>query len=168
MRTFSHPELERPFSVKVPEVYQIEITDNCNLSCPGCPRDLLVYRREKPNRYIEPALIEKMCHRGDLAGSYFVELQGAGEPLMHNSISDIIDVLHKKLKEHSFAFPNLRCRREERTFLQVCCGVNFLNGYSVHVYYIDCVDPSVPDFVKSNGGIPVVEVAESFEVFQLF
>ena len=80
------------FQVEVPEVYQIEVTNNCNLRCPTCIREDPRVIRKKG--FLNPDLIDLMAKRGDFEGSYFVELQFAGEPLLHPDLSLIIDKLH--------------------------------------------------------------------------
>jgi radical SAM protein with 4Fe4S-binding SPASM domain len=56
-----------------------------------CPREL--YSREKDSKLIDIHLIESMVRREEFAGSYFVELQLSGEPLLHPEIQNIIDLI---------------------------------------------------------------------------
>jgi len=81
------------FQIEVPEIYQLEVTNQCSLKCPMCIRtDFRVARRIG---YLDPGLITIMDKRGDFEGSYFVELQFAGEPLLHPQLERIIDSLHQ-------------------------------------------------------------------------
>jgi len=79
------------FQVEVPEIYQLETTNSCNLSCPACIRQDV--RVKRPVGFLDLALLRKMIVRGDFAGSYFVELQMYGEPLLHPQLFDIIKMV---------------------------------------------------------------------------
>lgn len=83
--------LPGPFEMRLPEIYQIEICSTCNFGCIMCPKEL--YRREKDAKLIDPKIIELMIDREEFGGSYFVELQMTGEPLLHPDIQDIIDLI---------------------------------------------------------------------------
>ena len=83
-KTFSFTDL--------PEIYQIEATNACQLKCKMCARELM--KREEG--YLNPALVEEMAERGDFANSYYVELQMYGEPLLHPDLSKIIEILKEK------------------------------------------------------------------------
>lgn len=76
----------------LPEIYQIEVTNACNLQCPLCPR----FVKRRPSSFINPNLIQLMADRGDLDNSYFIELQFAGEPLLHPNLMTIVNTLKKK------------------------------------------------------------------------
>ena len=76
------------FSIEVPEIYQIETTNRCNLSCLACIR--LDPRVARPIGFLEPELVKTMVNRGDFAGSYFVELQMYGEPLCASNLQEIV------------------------------------------------------------------------------
>ncbi len=76
------------FQIEVPEIYQLEVTNHCNLSCPACIRQDI--RVKRPVGFLDLALVKKMIARGDFSGSYFVELQMYGEPLLHPQLFDII------------------------------------------------------------------------------
>lgn len=80
------------YSVTLPEIYQIELSSRCNLSCPACLRNDPRVRR--PEGDMDINLISKMLKRGDFRGSYFVELQMYGEPTLHPRFNDIVDMLH--------------------------------------------------------------------------
>jgi len=83
--------LPGPFKLELPEIYQIEICSVCNFNCIMCPKEL--YSREKDSKLINPELIESMIDRGELEGSYLIELQMTGEPLLHPDIQSIIDLI---------------------------------------------------------------------------
>lgn len=74
----------------LPEVYQVEVTSRCQASCPRCPRTEMV----GTERTLDVRQLEAWIARGDFAGSWFVELQLAGEPLLHPHLTAIIDMLH--------------------------------------------------------------------------
>lgn len=73
------------FNPKIPEIYQIEVTNACNFNCEFC------LRRFKPrlSHYLDTGLARVISER-DLGGSYFVEFQMAGEPLLHPNLKDIV------------------------------------------------------------------------------
>ena len=83
-KTFSFTDL--------PEIYQIEATNACQLKCKMCARELM--KREEG--LLNPKLVEEMAERGDFANSYYVELQMYGEPLLHPNLSKIIEILKEK------------------------------------------------------------------------
>lgn len=73
---------------ELPEVYQVEATPHCQLACPMCPRSAIT-----PRRPLEVEALRSWVARGDFAGSYFVELQLAGEPLLHPRLRDLVAIL---------------------------------------------------------------------------
>ena len=77
------------FQINIPEVYQLELTNQCNLHCPHCIRALA----NRPTGYLDISLLQKMVSRGDFAGSFFVEFQMYGEPLMHPHFDKIVDYM---------------------------------------------------------------------------
>ena len=79
------------FQIEVPEIYQLETTNSCNLSCPTCIRQDV--RVKRPIGMLDSNLIKKMIARHDFAGSYFVELQMYGEPLLHPNLDVIIELI---------------------------------------------------------------------------
>ena len=83
------------FQVINPEIYQLELTNKCGLSCPNCIRDDPRVRR--PVGYMGLDLIKLMHDRGDFDGSYFLELQMYGEPLCAPQFDDIIFYLKENL-----------------------------------------------------------------------
>jgi hypothetical protein len=74
----------------LPEIYQIELTNHCNLACPMCLRTTGMVRRPQ---FLDRGLIQKMLARGDFAGTAYTELQMAGEPTLHPELGGIIDDL---------------------------------------------------------------------------
>ena len=100
--------LPGPFSVKMPEIYQIESSNKCNLVCNACPRKH--YDREDKTPFFDVELLRTMIIRGDLAGSYFIELQLSGEPLLHPELETMIDLIKNEgilvgLSTHGEFFP---------------------------------------------------------------
>ena len=99
-----------PFKVKLPEIYQIEASSACDHACKMCPR--VYYNREDKRQNFDVELLRTMIIRGDLKGSYFVELQMSGEPLLHPNIITMIELLKKEgmivgLSTHGDLFPEL-------------------------------------------------------------
>lgn len=80
------------FNPTIPEIYQLEVTNACQFSCDFCPRT-------SSNRHIRnlDLTLAKIISERDLAGSYFVEFQLSGEPLLHPDISTIIDYFKGKV-----------------------------------------------------------------------
>lgn len=85
------PELPKSFAVAVPEIYQIEATCACNYACPECYR--FFGDRQYENSYFSLDLARRMVERGDFVGSYFVEFQLSGEPLLHPHLGELIDIV---------------------------------------------------------------------------
>ena len=85
--------LPKSFNVTLPEIYQIEATSACNFDCPMCFRS--IGARAGVNDYLDVRLIDLMIDRGDFDGSWFVELQMAGEPLLHPHLVEIITKLKR-------------------------------------------------------------------------
>jgi radical SAM protein with 4Fe4S-binding SPASM domain len=79
------------FQPEVPEIYQIELTNMCNLNCGACIR--LDKRVERPIGFLSLDLLKTMIARKDFAGSYFVELQMYGEPLLYPALGEVIKML---------------------------------------------------------------------------
>ena len=77
----------------VPAVYQIELTNRCNLKCPMCLRTTDMVRGTD---LLDIGLLELMVARGEFNGTSYVELQLAGEPTLHPHLGDIIDYLHTR------------------------------------------------------------------------
>jgi len=76
----------------LPEIYQIETTNACQLDCYMCPRKLM----KRDIGYLDPKLVEIMVERGEFKNSYLVELQMYGEPLLHPDLDKIIEILKEK------------------------------------------------------------------------
>lgn len=99
-----------PFTVKLPEIYQIEASSACDHACTMCPRQY--YHREDKRKNFDIDLLKTMIKRGDLEGSYFIELQMSGEPLLNPRLVDMIDLLKREgilvgLSTHGDLFPDL-------------------------------------------------------------
>jgi len=85
--------LPTSFNVTLPEIYQIEATCACNYECPMCYR--FFGERQYENSYFPLDLAQKMIDRGDFGGSYFVEFQLSGEPLLHPHLKELIQIVKK-------------------------------------------------------------------------
>ena len=114
--------LPGPFSVKLPEIYQIEASANCDHSCKACPRQY--YNREDKRKNFEIELLKTMIKRGDLEGSYFIELQMSGEPLLNPELPTMIDLLKREgilvgLSTHGDLFPELLYTCKELDYITV-------------------------------------------------
>jgi radical SAM protein with 4Fe4S-binding SPASM domain len=83
--------LPLPFEVELPEIYQIEVSSVCNFSCIMCPRNH--YNRKDKTPFIDIDLIRKLIREDSFKGSYFVELQMSGEPLLHPDLRAIVDLI---------------------------------------------------------------------------
>lgn len=108
------------FSVKLPEIYQIEASAACDHACTMCPRPF--YSRENQQKLFDPELLKTMIRRGDLNGSYFTELQMSGEPLLHPELYTLIDLLRSEgilvgLSTHGDLFPE---------FINVCENLDYI------------------------------------------
>lgn len=79
---------------RLPEVYQIEITNACNLKCPMCLRSTHMVR---PDQLLDIHLLQIMHERGDFQGTQYVELQMAGEPTLHPKLQQAIRFLKEKV-----------------------------------------------------------------------
>lgn len=77
----------------IPSIYQIEVCGRCNFSCDFCQTGVEHGGEVSRDSFIDTDLVRTMVDRGDLAGSYYVELQHRGEPLLHKQIGTIIDLL---------------------------------------------------------------------------
>ena len=87
-------EMKSTFNVRLPEIYQIELTNACNFTCDFCPRDLPAIRRE--DTFLDFDLAALIAER-DLGGSYFTEFQLAGEPTLHKHFNEIIKLYKGKV-----------------------------------------------------------------------
>ena len=79
------------FQRTLPEIYQIEATNACDLRCPDCIRNDSRFKRSVG--YFDPELLKIMVSRGDFEGSYFTELQMYGEPTLNNRLPELISIL---------------------------------------------------------------------------
>ncbi len=82
------------FNLRLPEIYQLEVTNACNFHCDFCPRDPVVTQRK--DILLQPELARLISER-DLGGSYFVEFQMSGEPLLHPKLRQIISYFRGKV-----------------------------------------------------------------------
>lgn len=80
------------FNVSIPEIYAIEVTNDCNFNCDFCIRR----QAKRPIGYIDLGLAKTISER-DLEGSYFVEFQQAGEPLLHPQLEEIVSYFKGKV-----------------------------------------------------------------------
>jgi radical SAM protein with 4Fe4S-binding SPASM domain len=104
------PKFPPPFKVKLPEIYQIEASSHCDHDCKMCPRKY--YHREDKRKMFDIDLLKTMIKRGDLEGSYFIELQMSGEPLLNPDVPIMIELLKSQgilvgLSTHGDLFPKL-------------------------------------------------------------
>jgi len=83
--------LPSSFILEFPEIYQIEVSSKCNFKCIMCPRS--IYKRKDMKPFLDIKLIHKLLDEGAFRGSYFVELQMSGEPLLHPNLLEIIKLL---------------------------------------------------------------------------
>ena len=79
------------FSIMIPEIYQLESTNVCNLFCPACIRQ--DERVKRKLGFLDPELLRTMINRLDFDGSFFVELQMYGEPTLHPRLHEIVLLL---------------------------------------------------------------------------
>ena len=82
------------FALNKPKVFQVEVTNNCNLACIMCP--YTEQTRKKGNMGLE--VFKTIVDNGWLADSDFVRLHGMGEPLMNKKVFrvqflDLVDIL---------------------------------------------------------------------------
>lgn len=87
-------QMTSTFNLRMPEIYQLEITNACNFTCDFCPRDNPGMRRK--DVFLDLALARTIAER-DLGGSYFVEFQLAGEPTLHRDFNAIIEAFRGKV-----------------------------------------------------------------------
>jgi len=89
-----HECINSSFNLTVPEIYQLEVTNACNFKCDFCPTGEGTTGR--PPVLLDPLLAKKISER-DLEGSYFVEFQLSGEPLLHKQLKEIISYFKGKV-----------------------------------------------------------------------
>jgi len=76
----------------IPEVYQLEATNACQLGCLTCPREDAAIARNGI-KHLDLDALQVWIDRGDFSGSYFVELQASGEPLLHPRLNRLVSML---------------------------------------------------------------------------
>jgi radical SAM protein with 4Fe4S-binding SPASM domain len=115
-------KLPSKFSVKLPEIYQLEASSFCNFSCKSCPRSY--YYRENKIINFDIELLRTMITRGDLKGSYFIELQMSGEPLLNLNIITMIELIKSQnilvgLSTHGEFFPELLSTCQDLDYITI-------------------------------------------------
>lgn len=73
-------------NVSYPYIYQIEVTERCNLKCPACLNSKLVNKQD-----IAIELIDHIIEHNYLRSTPYTEFQMSGEPTLHPDLSLIID-----------------------------------------------------------------------------
>jgi len=73
-------------NVSYPLIYQIEISEKCNLQCPACLNPLM-----KNKQHMDIELINMIVEKDYLKNTPYVELQMSGEPTLHPNLNEIID-----------------------------------------------------------------------------
>ena len=87
-RFFARIKKERAFS---PRILTIEITWNCNLNCPMCPRQAFTVRKNR-NMFLQE--FEKILHATPKIKQ--VNFCGLGEPLMNPHFYKMLEFAHQK------------------------------------------------------------------------
>jgi len=76
----------------LPSVYQIEVSSKCNFDCVFCLRQGAEFNQT----LIDKEFFFQIIESGDLDGSYFIELQWRGEPLLHPALGEFIEGLRSR------------------------------------------------------------------------
>lgn len=77
-------------SVELPEIFQLELTNVCNLNCTICPHSMM----KRPQGYISFDLIKKIVER-DVGNTNIIGLHLLGESLLHPQFVEIVEYLGK-------------------------------------------------------------------------
>ena len=80
------------FAINKPKIFQVEVTNNCNLACIMCP--YTEQTRKKGSMGLE--VFKTIVDNGWLADSDFVRLHGMGEPLMNKKVFDLVEYASNK------------------------------------------------------------------------
>ncbi len=77
----------------------VDLTSRCNLRCLGCPYHSPYVNTASHNHPsmidISPHLIEKLCKELNTINTHSLVLQGAGEPLLHPNILELLATVKK-------------------------------------------------------------------------
>lgn len=128
-------DIQGPEYKPLPEIYQIELTNACQLQCPMCVRTT---HMKRPTELLDMKLLDMMLRRGDFEGSSFVELQMWGEPFIHPQAGEIIRFLHHNVGVLVGASTNgLLLRRDDacRAALQLDAITISVDAVNEEVYH---------------------------------
>ncbi len=75
-----------------PHVVDLELTNDCNMSCPHCLRNSM----RRPVGYMDFDLATKIIDEISSYAYCFLRFVGLGEPALHPRMSDILDYVKKK------------------------------------------------------------------------
>ncbi|MGE4553722.1 MAG: radical SAM/SPASM domain-containing protein [Desulfovibrionaceae bacterium] len=134
----SRTDLAAPLFPQVPPVF-LELTDICNLKCPYCGNRNLTRPRGRLGR----ALLEKIVDDCRRNGHELKWLHGAGEPLLHDGIFDILRYINiENGLDASFA--------TNATLLDADKARRLLDAGLRHIYIsLDSIDPEV--YARTRG-----------------
>jgi len=85
MNKYFEDKLNFMHNVTYPYIYQIEVTDVCNLKCPAC-----LNKDIKNKGFIDMKLLDMIIEKNYLRNTPYVELQMAGEPMLDAHIEKIV------------------------------------------------------------------------------
>jgi len=74
----------------VPYISKIELTEDCQLSCPGCPTGKITPNGKSD---ISLSLLQKIVDNNWLRNTPYVELMMSGEPTLHKNFAAAIDII---------------------------------------------------------------------------
>jgi len=74
-----------------PQIYQIELTEKCNLNCPMCINDRIEHKI-----HAESTLLDTVVNNGYLRNTLYTELQFSGEPTLSPILEYAIDSIHSQ------------------------------------------------------------------------
>jgi len=75
-----------------PNYVDIELTNNCNLHCKMCPRNIA----QRPKGFMSEKLFKKIVDECNRSRTYPIRLIGFGEPLIHPEIRKFIQYIKNK------------------------------------------------------------------------
>lgn len=113
-----------------PRILELDLANNCNLNCVGCwcHSDLLKEKKlsgEKKRLKLEFELVKKLLTDAREMGAEKIQLAGAGEPFMHPSIMEILE-LAKSLGFYTNVITNFTLIDEKRAEKLVEIGVDMI------------------------------------------